>query len=91
MALDGQTGCIRPQTPLNLADARRVVAGFVRTYNTVRLHSGIAYVTPQARLGGLDTEIIVERHRKLAAAQQARQLAYRQLQTESQVPSLAVA
>jgi len=83
--------CIRPQTPLNLADARRVVTEFVRTYNTERLHSGIAYVTPQARLEGLDTEIIAERRCKLAAAQQARQLAYRQLQTESQVPSLAVA
>ena len=83
--------CIRPQTPLSLTDARRVVAAFVRTYNTERLHSGIAYVTPQARLEGLDTEIIAERRRKLAAAQLARQLAYRQLQTESQVPIPAVA
>jgi len=74
-----------------LADARRVVAGFVRTCATERLHSGITYVTPQARLEGLDTGILAERRRKLAAAQQARQLAYRQPQIEGQVPSLAVA
>jgi len=83
--------CIRPKTPLSLADARRVVAGFVWTYNTVRLHSGIAYVTPQARLEGLDGEIIAERRRRLVAARQARQIACSQLHTESQVPILAVA
>ena len=31
--------CIRPKTPLSLADARRVVDQFVRYYNEVRLHS----------------------------------------------------
>jgi putative transposase len=41
--------CIRPLTPLSLADARRIVTGFVQTYNSARLHSGISYVTPQAR------------------------------------------
>jgi hypothetical protein len=34
---------IRPLTPLSLEDARRIVAGLVREYNTVRLHSGISY------------------------------------------------
>jgi hypothetical protein len=39
-------------TPLNLADARRIVAGFSHEYNTVRLHSGIGCVPPQARMEG---------------------------------------
>lgn len=60
--------CIRPLTPLNLNDARRIVRGFVQTYNTRRLHSGVGDVTPQARLEGLDGEIMVERRRKWAAA-----------------------
>jgi len=83
--------CIRPLTPLNLADARRIVAGYVQTYNTLRLHSGIGYVTPQARLEGRDAQIMAERRRKLATARQARQLAYRQSQAEGQMPILAVA
>ncbi len=39
--------CLRPGTPLSLDDARRLVAGYVEYYNTVRLHSAIGYVTPQ--------------------------------------------
>jgi len=31
--------CMRPGSPLSLDDARRLVAGFVEHYNTVRLHS----------------------------------------------------
>ena len=38
--------CIRVKTPLSLEDARRLVAEFVNHYNTVRLHSAIAYITP---------------------------------------------
>lgn len=83
--------CIRPLTPLNLNDARRVVAGFVQTYNTQRLHSGIGYVTPQARLEGLDGKIMADRRRKLAAARQARHLAHRYPQPEVPMPMLAVA
>jgi putative transposase len=70
--------CIRPLTPLNLEDARRIVADFVREYNTVRLHSGISYVTPQARLEGRDQQIIAERRSKLASARQARETAHSQ-------------
>jgi hypothetical protein len=43
------------------------------------LHSGIGYVTPQARLEGRDQQIVIERRRKLAAARQARELAHQQL------------
>jgi transposase InsO family protein len=86
--------CIRPLTSLNLADARRIVAGFVHEYNTLRLHSGIGYVTPQARLEGRDQQILIERHRKLAVARQARELAHQplfQLPSGLQMPVLAVA
>lgn len=64
---------IRPQTPLTLEEARRVVAKFVKYYNEVRLHSAIAYVTPKARLTGQDQLILAERQRKLAQARERRQ------------------
>ena len=63
---------IRPKTPLNLADARRVVGDFVEEYNTTRLHSAIGYVTPQDRLEGRHTQIWAERDRKLEVARAAR-------------------
>lgn len=72
--------CIRPLTPLSLEDARRIVANYVKEYNTVRLHSAIGYVTPQARLEGSDQQIITERHAKLAQAREARLLAHIQPQ-----------
>jgi transposase InsO family protein len=64
--------CIRPETPLSLADAQRIVARYVEHYNTVRLHSAIGYVTPQAKLEGRDKEILAERDRKLDAARERR-------------------
>jgi putative transposase len=64
--------CIRTQTPLSLEDAQRVVAGYVEHYNTVRLHSAIGYVTPQAKLEGRDKAIQAERDRKLEAARERR-------------------
>jgi transposase InsO family protein len=63
---------IRPKTPLTLEDARRVVGEFVEHYNTVRLHSALGYVTPQARLEGRHTEIYAARDRKLEAAREVR-------------------
>ena len=64
---------IRPQTPLTLDDARRVVDRFVRYYNDVRLHSAVGYVAPQDRLSGHDQHILAERKRKLAQARPQRQ------------------
>ena len=64
--------CIRPGTPLTLEDARRIVGKFVEYYNTVRLHSALGYVTPQAKLQGRDREIFAERDRKLEAARERR-------------------
>jgi len=65
--------CIRVKVPLSLEDARRVVGEFVTHYNTVRLHSAIGYVTPQARLEGRHTQILAERDRKLVEARARRQ------------------
>lgn len=64
--------CIRTETPLCLEDARRVVARYVTHYNTVRLHSAIGSITPQAKLEGRDKEIFAERDRKLEAARDRR-------------------
>src|SRR5438552_18675769 len=64
--------CIRAETPLSLEGAQRVVARCVEHYNTLRLHSAIGYVTPQAKLGGRDREILAERDCKLEAARERR-------------------
>jgi transposase InsO family protein len=66
--------CIRPGVPLSIDDARGLVARYVDYYNTVRLHSAIGYVTPQAKLDGRQAQIFEERDRKLEAARRRRQL-----------------
>src|SRR5271166_2870895 len=73
--------CIRTETPLSLEDARRIVARYVGHYNTVRLHSAIGYVTPEAKLEGKDKAILAERDRKLEAARERRK---QQRQTQRQ-------
>ncbi len=54
-----------PQWPLkgflNSDDAREWVDGFVHWYNTRHKHSGIKYVTPEERHGGLDLAILSKR------------------------------
>lgn len=72
MARDYQAGVHPPGTPLSLEDTRRLIAGYVEHYNTVRLHSAIGYVTPKDKLEGRDKEIFVARDRKLEAAREAR-------------------
>jgi len=67
--------CIRPGTPLSLEDARRLVAGYVAHYNTIRLHSAIGYVTPADKLAGRDGAIFTERDRKLDEARARRKVA----------------
>lgn len=64
--------CLRPQTPLSLEDARRVVTGFVARYNHHRLHSAIGYITPHDKLEGRAEQIHAQREAKLLAARQAR-------------------
>jgi putative transposase len=61
-----KTDCIRPGVPLSLQDARRLVnRGFVDHYNTVRLHSAIAYITPADKLAGKEAAIFAARDKKL--------------------------
>ena len=66
--------CLRPGTPLNREDARRLIQRYVDRYNTVRLHSAIGFVTPQDMLAGRQAEIHAARDRKLEAARQQRQV-----------------
>ena len=71
--------CIRPQTPVDLEDALRVVRRYIEYYNTQRLHAAIGYVTPKDKLDGRDTEIWAERDRRLEAARERRKEARRKL------------
>ena len=66
--------CIRPGTPLDLEQARRLIAGFVEHYNTVRLHSAIGYITPQDKLLGKEKAIFAARDQKLASARLQRKI-----------------
>ena len=63
---------IRPKTPLDLEQARQVVAQFVEHYNTVRLHSAIGYLAPKDKLEGRAETIWQARDEKLAAARERR-------------------
>jgi putative transposase len=65
---------IRPGTPLTAEDGRRLIAGYVQGYNTVRLHSAIGFVTPADMLAGRQKEIHAARDRKLEEARQQPQL-----------------
>jgi transposase InsO family protein len=67
--------CIRPQTPLNLEDARRVIGKWVEHDNTVRLHSAIGYIAPADKLAGKETAIFAARDTKLEAARERRKQA----------------
>ncbi len=78
---------IRPKVPLSVEDARRVVEQFVEEYNTKRLHSGIGYVTPKARLEGQHPKIWEERDRKLEAARAARAVKRQQARQQAMVAS----
>jgi len=69
--------CTRPETPLNLEDARRIVAQYVRHYTNVGLHAGIGYVMPRDRLDGRDQVVWKEGCRKLVEARLARRAARR--------------
>jgi transposase InsO family protein len=64
--------CIRPGTPLTMADAQRIVGKYVTYYNEERLHGALDYVTPQDQLAGRAAAIWAERDRKLAAARERR-------------------
>jgi len=66
--------CVRPGSPLNLEQARRLIANFIVHYNTVRLHSAIGYITPQDKLLGIEKAIFAARDKKLAQARLQRKI-----------------
>lgn len=66
--------CIRPNTPVSLEDAKRVVKEFIETYNNVRLHSAIGYIAPVDKLNGKEEEIFKARDAKLDAARAKRKM-----------------
>ncbi len=49
--------CIRPKTPLDSDDEKRLAGEFVEYYNAVRLHSAIDYITPKDKREGREQEI----------------------------------
>jgi hypothetical protein len=59
---------------LSAEDARRLMSRYVEYYNTVRLHSAIRYVTPQAKLEGRVPAIFAARDPKLEEARRQPQL-----------------
>jgi putative transposase len=61
-----------PKFFIDLAHARSWFAGFVVWYNTEHRHSGIGYVTPQARHEGRDLELFATRNRTLSVARALR-------------------
>jgi len=69
--------CIRPKTPLDLEDARRLVKQYVDRYNNHRLHSAIGYIAPRDKLAGRAEAILAERQRKLKQARERRQNAWK--------------
>lgn len=64
--------CLRPRSPVSLADARNLVSRYVEDYNTVRRHSAIGYITPTDQREGWAEAIFAERRCKLSAARIAR-------------------
>ena len=66
--------CTRPGVPLDLEQARRLLAGFIEHYNTVRLHSAIGHITPQDKLLGREMAIFATREQTLAKARENRKI-----------------
>ncbi|MDY6974287.1 MAG: DDE-type integrase/transposase/recombinase [Thermodesulfobacteriota bacterium] len=67
-----KSGCIRPNCPLFLDDAREIAGNFVGYYNNIRLHSAIGYVTPPDKLRVDEKAIFKRRDEKLHQAREAR-------------------
>ena len=63
---------IKPSSPLNVDDARRITEKYVDYYNNERLHSAIVFVAPMDKLKGRDAAIFEERKEKLKTARKKR-------------------
>ena len=76
--------CIRPKTPLNLDEARRLVSAYVDHDNPHRLHSAIGTIAPADKRAGRAPEILENRERKRSQAR-AQRAENRRLQSERPV------
>ena len=61
-----------PWDTTTVENAVRLIEGYMRHYNEVRLHSAIGYVTRADKLSGRDKEIFAERDGKLDEARTRR-------------------
>ncbi len=50
---------------IDLEDARKQIAHYIKYYNTKRLHSDLYYITPEDFLNGKADEILKTRQKKL--------------------------
>jgi len=75
---------IRPLTPLDLEEAKRVTGDFIEYYNTTRLHSAIGFIAPKDRLEGRHLEIYQTRDKKLEDARAGRKLARQNISLNTQ-------
>lgn len=66
---------IRPLTPLDVEEAKRITGDFIDYYNTTRLHSAIGFIAPKDRLEGRHEQIHADRDKKLEEARRRRKLA----------------
>ena len=64
---------LRPNTPIDLEDAERVITKYIHDYNHTRLHSAIGYVPPMLVLEGKDQALQEQRKEKLDQAREKRQ------------------
>ncbi len=64
--------CIRPNSLINIEDARRQVEKYVYHYNNKRLHSSLFYLRPVDFLNGNVEELLSNRQKKIDTATEAR-------------------
>ena len=72
--------CIRPNSPVSLDDAKRIVENFVSYYNNERLHGAIGYIAPADMLAGRQDQIHAARDKKLEQAREQRKQLRAQIQ-----------
>lgn len=71
--------CIRKKIPLDLEQAKRIAAEYIRYYNEERLHSAIGYITPMDKLEGREKKVFQLRDQRLEEARKNRRNQNRQI------------
>jgi putative transposase len=70
---------IRPLTPLDLDDAKRITSEFIEYCKTTRLHSAIDFIAPKDRLEVRQGAIYEARDKKLDEARKSRKISHQKL------------